>query len=95
MEDNTSGFNVATYMSWREELSGLCGLTEEDVYAALTLLGLSKSELDIQRHFDIMKDNFNGYIFAPSSKVQPVFNSNSYFEYLDVSKNTKIARFCY
>ncbi|OAQ23951.1 hypothetical protein K457DRAFT_903587 [Linnemannia elongata AG-77] len=67
MADHTSGFNVATYVSWREELSGLCGLTE-DVHAALNLLSVSKSEIEIQRHFDIMKANYNGYMFAPSSK---------------------------
>ncbi|KAG0305521.1 hypothetical protein BGZ98_004001 [Dissophora globulifera] len=81
MADHTSGFNVATFISWREELSGLCGLTEEDVYAALKLLSVSKPELDIQDHFGIMKANYNGYLFAPSGKVH-VFNTNTCFEYL-------------
>ncbi|KAK5822985.1 hypothetical protein F5H01DRAFT_401412 [Linnemannia elongata] len=82
MANHTSGFNVATYVSWWEELSGLCGLTEEDVHAALNLLSVSKSEIEIQRHFDIMKANYNGYMFAPPSKVQQVFNTNTCLEYL-------------
>ena len=95
MADHTGGFNVATYISWREELSGLCSLTEEDVYAALNLLSVSKPELDIQRHFDIMKYNYNGYLFAPSSKVQHVFNTNTCLEYLEVSRNTRMTCFRY
>ncbi|KAF9117510.1 hypothetical protein BGX30_005406 [Mortierella sp. GBA39] len=83
MADHTSGFNVATYVSWREELSGLCGLTEEDVYAALNLLSVSKSEIEVQCHFDIMKANYIGYTFASSSKVQQVFNTNTCLEYLE------------
>ncbi|KAG0264059.1 hypothetical protein DFQ27_001452, partial [Actinomortierella ambigua] len=55
MADNTSGFNVETYVSWRQELSGLCGLTEEDVHAALGLPGVCKSEDEIRNHFEIMK----------------------------------------
>ncbi|KAF9537232.1 hypothetical protein EC957_008604 [Mortierella hygrophila] len=70
MADHTSGFNVATYVSWREELFGLCGLTEEDVYAALNLLSVSKPEIEVQLHFDIMKANYNGYSFARSSNIQ-------------------------
>lgn len=95
MANHTSGFNVATYVSWREELSGLCGLTEEDVQAALNILSVSKSESEIQRHFDIMKANYNGYMFAPSSKAQQVFNTNTCLEYLQVSCKTKKACFCY
>ncbi|KAF9343265.1 hypothetical protein BGX34_007009, partial [Mortierella sp. NVP85] len=61
MADNTSGFNVATYVSWRKNLSGLCGLTEEDVLAALRLPRVCKSEDEVLRHFKIMKDNYHGY----------------------------------
>jgi hypothetical protein len=89
MADHTSGFNIATYVSWREELSGLCGLTENGVNAALNLLNVSKPEIDTHQQFDIMKANYNGYIFAPSSKIQPVFNTNTCLEYLEVSLNFK------
>ncbi|KAF9113417.1 hypothetical protein BGX27_001592 [Mortierella sp. AM989] len=46
MADHTSGFNVATYVSWHTELSGLCGLTEDDVLAALRLPSARKSEVE-------------------------------------------------
>jgi hypothetical protein len=87
MADHTSGFNIATYVSWREELSGLCGLTENDVNAALNLLRVSNPEIDTHQQFDIMKANYKGYIFAPSSKIKPVFNTNTCLEYLEVSRN--------
>ena len=95
MADHTSGFNVASYVYWKEGLSGLCGLTEEDIYAALNLLSVSTSELDIQRHFDIMNANYNGYLFAPSSKVQHVFNTNTCLEYLQVSNQPQKSLFLF
>ncbi|KAF9385135.1 hypothetical protein BGX21_001137 [Mortierella sp. AD011] len=83
MADHTSGFNVATYVSWRKELSGLCGLTEEDVLAALRLPGVCKSEDEVQKHFEIMKTNYDGYNFAELGKALHVFNTNTCLEYLD------------
>ncbi|KAF9343657.1 hypothetical protein BGX34_006514, partial [Mortierella sp. NVP85] len=80
MADHTSGFNFATDVSWRKELSGLCGLTQEDILAALRLM--FKSEDDVLRHFEIMKDNYDGYRFAPSSQVPHIFNTNTCLEYL-------------
>ncbi|KAI8344981.1 hypothetical protein B0O80DRAFT_38271 [Mortierella sp. GBAus27b] len=82
MADHTSGFNIATYVSWDENLSGLCGLTEEDVLAALKLPHVCKSEDEVLRHFEIMKDNYDGYRFAPSSQAPHVFNTNTCLEYL-------------
>ncbi|KAG0337738.1 hypothetical protein BG000_005031 [Podila horticola] len=86
MADHTSGFNVATYVSWREELSGLCGLREEDVLAALRLTNVCKSEDEILNHFEIMKANYDGYNFAELSQAPHVFNTNTCLEYLEVSE---------
>ncbi|KAF9176798.1 hypothetical protein BGZ51_009646 [Haplosporangium sp. Z 767] len=83
MADHTSGFNVATYVSWRQGLSGLCGLTEEDVLAALNQPGVCKSKDEISKHFDIMKINYNGYNFAELGEVPHVFNTNTCLEYLE------------
>ncbi|KAG0336155.1 hypothetical protein BG000_006872 [Podila horticola] len=80
MTDHTGGFNVATYMTWREEMSGLCGLTAEDVLSALRLPNVYKSEYDVQNHFGIMKNNYDGYSFV--EEAQHVFNTNTCLEYL-------------
>ncbi|GJJ77513.1 hypothetical protein EMPS_09872 [Entomortierella parvispora] len=82
MADPTSGFNVAQDISWEVEFSGLCGLTEEDIYAALRLLRESRPQLDVDKHLDIMKVHYNGYVFAPSCEALHVFNTNTCFEYL-------------
>lgn len=92
MADHTSGFNVATYVTWREELSGLCGLTAEDVLSALRLPIVCKSEVEVQNHFKIMKDNYDGYNFVEMDKVQHVFNTNTCLEYLEVSDRLTTAK---
>ncbi|KAF9994997.1 hypothetical protein BGZ80_007633, partial [Entomortierella chlamydospora] len=83
MADRTSGFNVASYVSWRRELSGLCGLTEEDVFAALNMPGVCRTEDEMQKHFKVMKDNYNGYNFVELSQVPHIFNTNTCLEYLE------------
>ncbi|KAI8605118.1 AAA-ATPase-like domain-containing protein, partial [Dissophora ornata] len=83
MADHTSGFNVATYVTWREELSGLCGLTAEDVLSALRLPIVCKSEDEVRNHFKIMKDNYDGYNFVEMDNAPHVFNTNTCLEYLE------------
>ena len=86
MADHTSGFNVATNVSFEEELSGLCGLSHEDVRAALQLPGVCNSEISkVQKHFDVMEKYFDGYHFYQHDKVPLVFNTNTCLEYLQVS----------
>ncbi|KAK3809463.1 MAG: hypothetical protein J3Q66DRAFT_405465 [Benniella sp.] len=87
--DSTSGLNVATHVSWSRKLSGLCGLTEEDVLAALRLPNVCNSEDEVLRHFKVMKDNYYGYRFAPSSQVPHVFNTNTCLDYLQNLKENK------
>jgi hypothetical protein len=89
MADHTSGFNVATYVSWDEELSGLCGLTKEDVLSALKLPSVCKSEDEVRSHFDIMKTYYDGYNFAEMSQEPHVFNTNTCLEYLQVSSQRR------
>ncbi|KAI8344978.1 hypothetical protein B0O80DRAFT_534669, partial [Mortierella sp. GBAus27b] len=79
MSDHTSGFNVATYVSWDEELSSLCGLTEEDVLAALEQCG---PNIDVQGHLETMKTHYNGYNFVEVGGASCVFNTNTCLEYL-------------
>ncbi|KAF9351659.1 hypothetical protein BGX26_010372 [Mortierella sp. AD094] len=83
MADHTSGFNVETNVSWREELSGLCGLTEGDVFAALRLPSVCKSDDEVQKRFEIMKTNYYGYKFTELGQAPRVFNTNTCLEYLE------------
>src|SRR5690349_3009833 len=59
LADNTSGFNVARFVSWIPEVAGFCGLTEADVAAALALV--SESAVEAEKHLKIMRDHYNGY----------------------------------
>ena len=81
--DNTSGFNIAVNMSFEEELSGLCGLSRADITAALKKI--CKTEADISRHVEILSKYANGYHFCHDRKTEPVFNTDTSLEYLQVS----------
>src|SRR3954466_5178148 len=78
MADHTSGFNIATNVSFKRELSGLCGLSHEDVRAALQLPSLCGSDVSqIEENFKIMVRYYDGYRFYQYGQVPPVFNTNT------------------
>ncbi len=84
----SGSFNIATNVSFKSELYGLCGLSHGDVYVALELPGLCGSDIPkIQKHFDIMERYFDGYHFCRYGKVPLVFNTNTCLEYLQVSNH--------
>lgn len=83
LADNTSGFNVARFVSWRPEVAGFCGLTEADVAAALALV--SESAVEAEKHLKIMRDHYNGYNFVPGGQGPLTYNTNTCLEYLEVS----------
>ncbi|KAF9339225.1 hypothetical protein BGZ91_006667 [Linnemannia elongata] len=80
--DNTSGFNVARYVSWEPELAGFCGLTEADVTAALALEKVCRTASEAKKHLKIMRDHYNGFNFAPSGQGPLTYNTNTCLEYL-------------
>lgn len=81
--DNTSGFNIAVNMSFEEELAGLCGLNRADIVAALEKI--CATEADISRHVETLSKYANGYHFCHDCKIEPVFNTDTSLEYLQVS----------
>jgi len=83
--DNTSGFNVAQYVSWEPELAGFCGLTEADVVAALALEKVCGSTAEAAKHLKIMRDHFSGFNFVPGGQGPLTYNTNTCLEYLQVS----------
>ena len=82
MTDFTSGFNFVTNVSHEKELSGLCGLDEDDVLAALRLPGVCGPDEDaVQKHLMCMKQHFGNYRFYRRD-VRGVFNINACLQYL-------------
>ncbi|RUS31429.1 hypothetical protein BC938DRAFT_477841, partial [Jimgerdemannia flammicorona] len=83
LADQTSGFNIAMNVSNDPLLSGLCGLSREDVLAALNLRDVCGfNDEEVKKHFDEMERYFNGYRFAPNAGIPRVFNTNTSLEYL-------------
>ncbi|KAG9067497.1 hypothetical protein KI688_012280 [Linnemannia hyalina] len=80
--DNTSGFNVARYVSWEPELAGFCGLTEADVAAALALKSVCDSTAEAEKHLKIMRDHYNDFNFVPDGQGSLTYNTNTCLEYL-------------
>ncbi|KAF9086459.1 hypothetical protein BGX27_003196, partial [Mortierella sp. AM989] len=80
--DNTSGFNVAQYVSWEPELASFCGLTEADVAAALELRQVHKSTAEAEKHLKIMRDHYKGFNFVPGGHGPLTYNTNTCLEYL-------------
>ncbi|KAF9539231.1 hypothetical protein EC957_005633 [Mortierella hygrophila] len=80
--DNTSGFNVARYVSWEPMLVGFCGLTDADVAAALALEKVCGSTTKAKKHLKIMKDHYNGFNFVPGGRGPLTYNTNTCLEYL-------------
>ncbi|KAG0330779.1 hypothetical protein BG000_011466 [Podila horticola] len=80
--DNTSGFNVARYVSWHPKLAGFCGLMEADVVAALTHEKVCRSSPEAEKHLKIIRDHFNGFNFVPRGQGPLTYNTNTCLEYL-------------
>ncbi|KAI9239063.1 MAG: hypothetical protein BYD32DRAFT_479285 [Podila humilis] len=80
--DNTSGFNVARYVSWESKLAGFCGLMEADVAAVLALEKVCRSTIKAKKHLKIMKDHYNGFNFVPGGRGPLIYNTNTCLKYL-------------
>lgn len=89
LQDATSGFNIARNVSEEKILSGLCGLSYEEVFEALQLPGMCLSDEDLKMHFNTIVYYYNGYHFVQSTEASTVFNTNSCLEYLQVSNQSR------
>ena len=86
-----SGFNIQANVSFDDRLSGLCGLTRDDVKHALSVLPLKKaSENEAlppdqsanDKDIDDLANRVNGYHFCGETTVKTVFNTTTCIEYL-------------
>jgi hypothetical protein len=74
-----SAFNVATNVSFHQNLAGLCGLTNSDLKDALERIC---KDSEIREHLQIMTKSFNGYHFCNYKTVETVYNTETCLAYL-------------
>lgn len=83
LANNTTGFNIAVNMSFKNYVAGLCGLTHDHVQAALEKVCPFKP--DVVTHLEKLTRYANGYHFCRSAKTETLFNTDTCFEYNLVS----------
>ena len=87
LSDIISGYNIGRNLSLNKNLSELCGLTRNDVEAALK--EACSSDLDTyQNKLSTMTEFFNGYHFSNKEKVETIYNTMTCMGYLQVRSNT-------
>ncbi len=66
LNDLTSGFNVATDVSLKKSLAGLCGFREEELRELLALVAADRGSAseDVERLLEVMRAWYNGYRFS-------------------------------
>ena len=76
-------FNVARNISFHKNVAGLCGLTHEDIEAALNeVCGLDTEACE--NHLSALTKSFNGYYFCRQTKVEKVYNTETCLSYIQV-----------
>ncbi|KAF8541779.1 hypothetical protein BDD12DRAFT_828009 [Trichophaea hybrida] len=80
-----SGFNIERNVSFDRRLSGLCGLTREDLQAALRLLPAEKvtknNDEVTETHIKHLTTLANGYNFCSYKTVDTVLNTDTCLQY--------------
>jgi hypothetical protein len=83
LNDFNRGFNIAQEISFDPNFASLCGLTTDDVVAALKLL-CKEDEEKVEEHLAKLEYYTNGYHFSSTESVPKVFNPETVMWYLDV-----------
>jgi hypothetical protein len=83
LNNGYSGFNIAQNISFDSNFASLCGLTTDDVVAALKLL-CKGDEKKVEEHLAKLEYYTNGYHFSRTEPVPKVFNPEIVMWYLDV-----------
>jgi hypothetical protein len=82
LNDVTSGFNIARNVSGYQELSTLCGFTEDELQSVLPRLGRQMSAEIAGNAMQAMRTWYNGYRFSADSE-EPVYNPTNSLYFLD------------
>ena len=83
LSDTYSGFNIAQNISFDPNFASICGLTTDDVVAALKLLFKEDEEM-VKEHLAKLQYYTNGYHFSNTKSVPKVFNTDTVMWYLKV-----------
>jgi hypothetical protein len=83
LNDFNSDFNIAQDISFDPNFASVCGLTTDDVVAALKLL-CKEDEEKVEEHLAKLEYYTNGYHFSSKEPVPKVFNPETVMWYLDV-----------
>ena len=73
LDSLTSGFNISTNISLREDFHDMMGFREEEVKAILQ--GIEVEETELEGILPLMKQWYDGYLFAKKS-TQQLYNSD-------------------
>ena len=74
----SSGFNIQRNVSFEPSLSGLCGLTREDVKATLGQLPSHDSIDSVEKELSLLIDFVNGYHSCADDKTKSIRLQHSY-----------------
>jgi hypothetical protein len=83
LNDFKGDFKIAQDISFNPSFASICGLTTDDVIAALKLL-FRDDEEKVEEHLTKLEYYTNGYHFSSTESVPKVFNPETVMWYLDV-----------
>lgn len=87
LDSLTSGFNICENVSDYPILNDALGFTFDEVYDLVNHMGVS----DPENVLSILKENYNGYLFSPDSRVR-IYNSNMILYFFNSYQNRGFPR---
>jgi len=97
MDDLTSGFNIAQNLTLKKELNDMMGFTEQEVKCMLERLDIklkspeNQRELSIDEVLEILKKNYNGYLFNEEAKER-IYNPSMLLYFLNEAVHSRFPR---
>jgi len=97
MDDLTSGFNIAQNLTLKKELNDMMGCTEQEVKCMLERLDIklkspeNQRELSIDEVLEILKKNYNGYLFNEEAKER-IYNPSMLLYFLNEAVHSRFPR---
>ncbi|MCL0100974.1 ATP-binding protein, partial [Peptococcaceae bacterium] len=97
MDDLTSGFNIAQNLTLKIELNEMMGFTEQEVKCMLERLDIklkspeNQRELSIDEILEILKKNYNGYLFNEEAKER-IYNPSMLLCFLNEAVHSRFPR---
>ncbi|MCL0106137.1 ATP-binding protein [Peptococcaceae bacterium] len=92
-----SGFNIAQNLTLKKELNDMMGFTEQEVKCMLERLDIklkspeNQRELSIDEILEILKKNYNGYLFNEEAKER-IYNPSMLLYFLNEAVHSRFPR---